>query len=151
MKASLGIEAIGYETYQQARSLRGAIANGRANPAELARTLSQMRRCFQRPAPGDGVSRPWWVARITGASSRRGWHYEYLQASVDYTNANSVGTRGVMLYFILESGQVYHVQHTPTWGRTAQYFCRVTEAGDIEEISREEVLEWLATPKSPSA
>lgn len=151
MKASLGIEAIGYETYQKSKALQAAIANGRANPAELHRTLADMRRSFQRPAPGDGVSRPWWVARITGASSRRGWHYEYLQPSVDYTNANSVGTRGVMLYFILESGQVYHVQHTPSWGRTAQYFCRVTQDGDIEEITREDVLAWLQSPKSLSA
>jgi len=142
MKASLGIEAIGYETYQQIKGLQAAVANGRANPVELHHTLHEMRRCFQRPAPGDGVSRPWWVARITGASPARGFHYEYLKPSVDYTHANSKGTRGVMLYFILESGQVYHVQHTPSWGRTAQYFCRVTDDGDIETISREEALRW---------
>ncbi len=143
MKASLGIEAIGYENWRQAQELQTVLRTRPQKSRMVEQRLNCLRRDFRRPAPGDGISRPWWVRRITGASDYCGLRYQDVKANIDYTGANSAGTRGVMLYYILESGHVYQVQYMPSWGRTAQYFCRVTEDGEIEQISREEVLRCL--------
>ncbi len=146
MKASLGIEAIGYENWRHAQALRTALRESPQNATRLREATRGLRRGCHRPAPGNGISPPWWVRRIMGAAYHCGWRYQDVTATVDYADANSAGTRGVMLYYILESGHVYHVQYTPSWGRTAQYFCRVTHEGEIEQISREEVLRCLQNP-----
>jgi len=80
---------------------------------------------------------------ITGCSIQAGLKREYLKPNVDYTNSNSVGSRGVTLCYILETGHVYHVQHMPSWTRSEQYYCRVTDEGDIDQIEESEVLQWL--------
>ena len=103
----------------------------RPNP-RYERNVHQMTKKGMRP----------WVARITGTDPRFGLAREFLQGQKDYSQANSVGSRGVCLYFPLKDG-IYEVNERITWKKARRYFIRVEDAQTIE-ISREEVEKWLA-------
>ena len=129
MLASLKLEAIGDDLRQTLRLWR--------NIADLA-----------APGLGDVVigstpSRAW-VAWITGPDARYRWKREFLRGRKDYTDANGVGSRGVYVWYTLESGKVYEVQAPVTWKRDERYFCRVTDDGEIVGIEESEVPEWLS-------
>lgn len=89
---------------------------------------------------GHKSSRPW-VARITGRCEKYTYAREFLRGQIDYSRANSTGSRGVFLYFVLKDG-IYEVYKHLSWKRSRRYFIRV-EVTTITEISREEVEEWL--------
>jgi len=82
-----------------------------------------------------------WVARITGLDAKYGLARQFLRGQKDYSQANSVGSRGVYLYFALKDG-FYEVYEHLTWKRARRYFIRV-ENMEITEITREEVEQWL--------
>jgi len=54
-----------------------------------------------------------------------------LPARMDYSNANSKGSRGVMACYILESGKRYFVKAPVSWKQTDEYVCYVDENGNI--------------------
>lgn len=87
---------------------------------------------------GRNQSRPW-VQQIV----KKGGHIarEYMPGQIDYSQANSTGSRGVYLYYYLPSG-IYEVNERSSWTRVRRYFCKV-ELGQIIEISQEEVEECL--------
>ena len=85
-------------------------------------------------------SRPW-VAQILGRDEKYTFARKFQRSQTDYSEANSVGSRGVYLFFFLESG-VYEVFEHLSWKRSRRYFIRVYEA-QITEVSREEVEAWL--------
>lgn len=85
-------------------------------------------------------NRPW-VARITGRDAIYGLAREFVRGQIDYSRANSKGSRGVYLYFPLKEG-IYEVLAHRTWAKNRRYFCRV-ENTTITEITREEVEAWL--------
>jgi len=84
-----------------------------------------------------------WVARLTGLDAKYGFAREFVHGQRDYSQANSVGSRGVYEYIPLKDG-VYEVNERLTWKRTRRYFIRVQDA-QITEISRDEVVECLST------
>lgn len=49
----------------------------------------------------------------------------------DYSKANSKGSRGVRIYYTLESGRRYRVRAPQSWKSTEEYICYVTEEGNI--------------------
>lgn len=83
-----------------------------------------------------------WCAQITGTDPTYGLAREFLRPSVDYSKANSQGTRGVFRFYWLEDG-IYEVSSPASWRNTERYFCRV-ENGQIVRISKAEVLECLS-------
>lgn len=85
------------------------------------------------------LRRPW-VAEITGPDHRYGWARTFLRGNKDYSRANSVGSRGVMVYYQLRGGPVYEVNDWTSWSRMDRYFCRV-EDGKIVRITEGEVRE----------
>jgi hypothetical protein len=85
-----------------------------------------------------------WVAEVVPGTKGKLWDRAFLQPSGnDYREANGRGSRGVRRHYILESGKLYEVQRMTAWEKAERVFLRVTEQGDIEELSREEVLECL--------
>lgn len=125
MKAVLKLEAIGdNETY----------------------LLRRARRLIRAAAPGvaglfrDARPRPW-VARLTGLCPRYGFVREFLPAQKDYREANSVGSRGVFLYYWLDPG-VYEVNERRSWRAWDRYFIRVEE-GRWTRITRQETARTL--------
>lgn len=73
-----------------------------------------------------------WVARITGTDHRYKLQREFVQGDKDYSNANSVGSRGVELVYWLEPG-VYEVYERTGWSSSRRYFVW-SAGGQIEEI-----------------
>jgi hypothetical protein len=88
------------------------------------------------------ATRPW-VAQIVGAGRRYGLEREFLVPNqTDYSQANSIGSRGVHAYYVLPDG-LYEVNRRLGWKRLDRYFIRVS--GDtITRIDRAEVLRCLA-------
>lgn len=119
MKATLGIEAIGWADYQAAREADAGLGC----------------RMFGYPCPA-------WCAQITGMDMEYGLARKFLRGRVDYSEANSKGSRGVMIWYVLESGNLYEVKERRSWKRTDRYFCAATAAGDIQRIEEGEAIEW---------
>jgi hypothetical protein len=134
MKAVLKLELIGDDTYEFFR-LRAKETAAAFGPQVAAALFGGM-----------GKGRPW-VARITGTDPRYRFKREFIPRQArDYSEANSVGSRGVYAYYTLSDG-VYEVSERVSWKRTARYFIRVAD-GQIEEIGEEEVLECLSESAS---
>ena len=92
--------------------------------------------------PGPDRSRPW-VAEIVGLSAEYGYGRRFLTGKQDWANANADASRGVTFTFTLEEGKVYETYRRTTGTQHDQKFLRVTPTGDIEEITEEEVDQWL--------
>lgn len=85
-----------------------------------------------------------WVALIKGLTGNGYFIREFIRCDVDYSRANSVGSRGVFGYYPLRSGRIYEVAARLTWKRIDQYFCYVnSNDGEIKRITRQEVLAAL--------
>lgn len=89
---------------------------------------------------GRDKSRPW-IAKIVGRGEQFGWIREFMKGQIDYSQANTVGSRGVYIYYPLQDG-VYEVNERTSWNHVRRYFIRVEQAA-IQEISREEIEQWL--------
>lgn len=83
------------------------------------------------------------MAEITGTDHKYGFDREFLRGRKDYSKANSIGSRGVYLWYILESGRYYEVKERTSWSGSDRYFVKVTMGGDIERVSKSEVEHWL--------
>jgi hypothetical protein len=109
VKASLVIEAIGHGESQRMRLYRGIMREagfGRVGDALL----------------GDWPNR-WGVWDVVMGREVYG--------RTDYSQANSKGSRGVRIWYTLESGRRYKVRSPQSWKSTDEYICHVAEDGDI--------------------
>lgn len=82
-----------------------------------------------------------WVARLTGLDDRYKFTREFVRGQKDYSQANSIGSRGVYIYYALTPG-VYEVNAPMSWSRTDRYFCRIKD-GQAIRMTFEETVEWL--------
>lgn len=123
---TLKLEAIGDDTADAARRFAG-----------FCRALG-----FEGNASGTGWRRPW-VAEVTGRDPRYRYTRQFLDGRKDYSAANSIGSRGVYVYYHLEPGRIYEVNDLATWGHTDRYLCRV-EDGRVIRMAEEEVLACLS-------
>lgn len=89
---------------------------------------------------GKDKSRPW-IAQITGFDLQFGFQRSFVHGQIDYSNANSNGSRGVYLHFYLKPG-VYEINERLSWKNVRRRFIRV-DGLEIIEMSREEVETWL--------
>ena len=62
----------------------------------------------------------------------------------DYSKANSKGTRGVYVHYVLEENELYWIKAPQSWRSTSIYFAAVTPVGDIKRLTDEEAEEWLS-------
>lgn len=129
MKATIGIEKVGGSEHI---------------------LVAAHRAVLNRYAPGvwDGLIGPnveskVWVAEITGSDLIYKYSRKFLKCKVDYSKANSKGTRGVIHWFILETGKIYEVESPVSWSRKERYFCKISECGDIIKIDKSEVDKWV--------
>lgn len=97
---------------------------------------------------GNPFRRRAWVAEIVGYEDKFYYARRFLRPVVDYSDANSVGTRGVYRYYWLELGKIYDVSEPLTWRKTDRYFCRVGELGNIEKINSNDVDEFIESQGS---
>lgn len=100
----------------------------------VARPIIATGRTFSsRPKP--------WVAKIIGLHPRYSFTREFVKAVYDYTYAAKSG-KGQTMYWFVPPG-IYEVYYPTSWKHETRYFVRVTDEGDVIEISRDEVLECL--------
>lgn len=132
--AALALEWIGQDAHAQMEFYRRLLNNGVAGLGD-----GVVGRCPRRA----------WVARIVGPDARYGWCREFIRGKIDYSEANSKGSRGVMLHYVLKPGEVYEVNAPSSWRRNDRYFCRVSDSGEIVRISQEEVQQWLNAHSEP--
>jgi hypothetical protein len=130
MRGVIALEFIGEDRWAYVHSAR---TRGRDIPQYEAERLKS--ELVWRTKP--------WVARITGRSDRYdGLERAFMEGQIDYSQANSVGSRGVYLYFVVTPG-VYEVYEHLSWKRSRRYFCQVTDDGSTCELTRAEVEQWL--------
>ena len=65
-----------------------------------------------------------------------------IQGFTDYSEGNSVGSRGVYKNYILKSGNIYYVSAPVSWKKINQYYCRIKN-NEIIEMNIYQVLAWL--------
>jgi hypothetical protein len=124
MKATLSLEAIGYNTYK---------------------SFSDFDRLSSKWGyPNDPAPFPCWVAEIIRwYPLDQDYSRRYLKYSTDYSKSNSKGSRGVYFWYILESGRIYQIKEPQSWSRTKLYFCKVSDNGEIIEIAEDEARQCL--------
>lgn len=111
-----------------------------------------MRAILRLEAIGDDTAfitkrRPW-VARLTGLDDQYTFKREFIQGQKDYSQGNSVGSRGVYLYYALPDG-VYEVNAPVSWKRDDRYFCYVEDTV-ITRMTKDEAMAWLKSECSVS-
>lgn len=84
-----------------------------------------------------------WVARIFGSDGRGGWARVFLSGARDYSEANSIGSRGISVTYFLEEGPIYEVSSPQSWGATERYFVRIID-GQPRRLTRDEIEQCLA-------
>lgn len=127
MKASLEIEAIGDDVDQLSR-LWTNITN------DMVPGLGTL--TF-------GLKKSYWVAQIVGRDAKYRYQRVFLRGRKDYARANSKGSRGVFVYYILESDNVYEVYRPSSWQRQDRYFCTVDNDGSIVRVTQEQAEQWI--------
>jgi hypothetical protein len=124
MKAQIKIEAVGDDVDQFLRQFRN-LTN------DLAPGLGDM--TFGKPL------HTYWVAQITGVHPKYKYERQFLRGKKDYTHANRKGSRGVFVYYLLESGNVYEVKKSSK----CRFFCIVDDEGDVVEVDKDYVEKWI--------
>ena len=84
-----------------------------------------------------------WVAEIVGGDPRYKYLRLFLRPNVNYRDANSVGSRGVYNWYMLEYGKCYQVHERTSWRSSDRYFCTVDKFGDVTRLDEGEVRAWL--------
>ena len=83
-----------------------------------------------------------WVAEIDGKHPKYRWERRFLDGRKDYSEANSIVSRGVYLYYILAPGHIYEVNDLVSWQSRQRYFCRVDDNGALNHLTLEN-LNWI--------
>jgi len=128
MKAVLEIELFGDDTRQLCKLWRNIMNEGMPGLGDM--TIGTMPRNS-------------WVAEITGTDPKYKYKRKFLKSKKDYSRANSKGSRGVFIEYLLESGCYYDVSAQTSWKNVDRYFCTVNDEGDIVKMSEEEVIQCL--------
>lgn len=114
--------------------------------AEVAGVPRHLPRSYVWRASGVRLpnERPW-LAEITGRDSRFGYTRAFRKAKVDYREASKDDARGVWFWWTLESGCIYETRHRTRDGASVHRFLRVTDDGDVADMTAGEVEQWLNT------
>jgi hypothetical protein len=94
--------------------------------------------------PRQGFS-PAWVKEVIGIDAD-GLITEHLEGQMDYSKANSVGSRGVYRHYFLQEGIIYHVSSPKTWNRTDEYYCCIRSGAEIR-MTYQEAIKWATNDR----
>jgi hypothetical protein len=111
-----------------------------------------MKAMLEVEAIGDNISVPsflgripkrYWCAEILGPDIQYGFSRKFLSPQKDYAHSNSVGSRGVYAYYLLESGHLYEAAIPKSWRNTERTFLTVDAEGTIRYLSTDEATQWV--------
>lgn len=83
-----------------------------------------------------------WVARVLGTCATYGLRRQFVDYEVDYSQSNSVGSRGVQHWYLLDTG-MYEVQEWISWKKSSRYFLEIDNRGYTHKHEKGYVLNWL--------
>ena len=83
-----------------------------------------------------------WVSRIVGIHPLGELQREFLRGLHDYSHGKVHHSRGVYVYFAIPSG-IYEFFRPVSWRRDERFFARVTDEGQIQHITKQEIVECL--------
>ena len=130
MKAILSLEYIGAATWDRLRQFERferMIIGGQPLPVDHPDYMAQ---------PGPRVTR----YALEGDT----WIVSEVHGQRDYSGANSRGTRGVMVRFILDDSAIYRVKEPVSWRNCAHYFAAVDADGAVLKMEQQEALKWAS-------
>ncbi|MEN6396105.1 MAG: hypothetical protein ABFC78_06440 [Methanoregula sp.] len=124
MKATLKLEAIGHDACVRFGGMK-----------------KMFRAMGAQALWGDDIEAPShpWVAKITGLWPSGKFQREFLRGTNDYSEANSKGSRGVFVWYMLESGNYYDVYELISWKNDDRYLCKVDDEGNIIYVDEKEI------------
>lgn len=129
MKATLALEYIG-----EAQDAKLRLA---------ARIIDEAIPGASQAVIGNAAPRRPWVAEIVGKDPVYKLKREFIPANCSRKHTNGAHSRGVELWFVLESGKLYEVKAPLSWRNSERYFCTVTSKGEIIRVTEKTVEEWL--------
>lgn len=94
---------------------------------------------------GKKFTRKPWVAKITNIDEKYGFSRQFLHANWQRSRSNAASSRGVYLYFILETGCVYEIRTFVSWSKEDRYFALIGDDGSQIRLNKKRVVEWLKT------
>lgn len=127
MKATIGLEHIGANIYNDMRAL----------DETFAALGFRVDMTGEYPYRGPAVAEMY----RDGAGDL---HAHWLAGKRDYTRANSKGSRGIKVWYTLEENRLYWVREPRSWRHVAEYYAAVTPEGGVYYLSEEEANEWLS-------
>ncbi len=84
------------------------------------------------------------VARVEGFNHQAGGLRKvYIHGYLDYSKANSKGSRGIYKLYFVDDG-LYEVTERTAWRRVEQYYLLITN-GQKNRMTLEEAIAWLET------
>jgi hypothetical protein len=125
MKTSLKLECIGDNSDQMFKAYKSMTAMIVGKGLAEA-TFSTMKASY-------------FVAEIIGFHPKFKYDRKFLPCKKDYRDSNSIGSRGLYAFYILESGKIYDILEPYSWKNSHRYFCTVNELGEIIILIKEEV------------
>lgn len=72
------------------------------------------------------------------------WRERPVYGRRDYSRANSKGTRGVMINYILDSEALYRVKAPVSWRSVSHYYAVVDAGGNVLKLDKEGAIEWAS-------
>jgi len=131
MKAALEIELFGDDTRQYCKLWKNIMNEGMLGLGDV--TIGTM----------PSLS---WVAEITGKDQKYKYARKFLKGKKDYSRANSKGSRGIFMEYLLESEHYYEVSAQISWKNIDRYFCTVDNEGNIVRIDEAELPKEVERP-----
>jgi len=92
---------------------------------------------------GSPRAKKYGVWQILDIKKPEGFVKSYLKPHKDYTNANSVGTRGVFAYYIIQEAKIYEVLRPLSWNRSEHYYVQFYQGNGIR-LTIDKVFQCLA-------
>lgn len=100
-----------------------------------------------KTGPG-GSRRPIpWVARLIALDNKYIFVRHFMRGVRDYSRAKRETRLGIWVYFALAPG-FYEVYEPVNHRYDKRYFIQVNDNGSIDQITKEEITEWLKTTQN---
>lgn len=97
-------------------------------------------------AGGGPVERRPSVGKIVAYDLFDGWELDWVRGRIEFSQANSKGSRGVRISFVLEEGPVYRLRHFVSWKREVIEYIQWVGGERIEwteEQAKDEFEVWF--------
>lgn len=127
----------------QPRPMQSQYLEAIADKPKFALRLEAIGDNLKSLGPIAGFKSRCWVARIFGSNGQNGWARAFITGYRDYSAANSIGSRGIYITYLLDEGPIYEVSARQSWRSTDRYFIRIID-GQPQRMSRGEVEQCLA-------